>query len=378
MLSQKYIFRMKKKLFHILIITGFTLFFLSSCKNPSNLEDSPESPSPYAAAGEVLVTSHDVTDSDNFSTKFYGNSEGTFVPNPDLSQRASVTGNGILQIPELLVRYPENTFVSRKDYGFSSFKLVTDVFLKTSEWFNGSRSRSVLIRWGGNPDDLSTYIDLVSGKIVTDTDDAELYKLNYPSLVFQIDAPAATIIPDFEGDDFEKTDFSWTEIKPFFSTNSSAQHVVMSSLIDKPFVKWVSGTMPSWFSDLTTVQEFKALKEADLKDFSDWAINAPINQEFFDALENLEFTEDPCSGEAWLFLPMTSSIDLRNHDKVSFSFEFFLKDLFEVYLDAENNPVFVMAAGKTYTDQSGRRHCSPLPIRISYSENIDGFPVDTP
>jgi len=213
---------------------------------------------------------------------------------------------------------------------------------------------------------------------VTDTNDADLFKLDYPSILFQIDAPADTIIPDFNGDDYGQTDFSWTDVKPFFSTNSSAQHVLMSTYVDKPFVKWVEGSMPTWFSTLDTVIEYKNLTGRDLVDFGAWAFSAPVNQDFFDALEMLEFTEDPYSGEAWLFLPMTSSIDLRNHNNVSFSFEFFLKDLFEVYLDSDGNPVFILAAGKTYVDQGGRQHSSPLPIRISYTENSNGYPVDTP
>jgi len=369
---------MKMIQFPIYLITITVLILITACNNPSTSGDSTEDITPYIASGDVLVTAHDVTDTDIFSTQFNGNSQGTFVPRLSLSQRASITGNGVLQIPELLVRYPDKGFVSRKSYDFSSFKLVTDIFLKTSDWFSGSRSRSTLINWGGTPDDLSTYIDLVTGEIITDTIEQDLFKVEYHSVLFQINAPANTIIPDFKGDDYGQTNFSWTDIKPFFSTNSSAQHVLMSTFIDKPFVKWVEGPMPPWFSDLTTVKEFKAFKDFDLRDFSDWAFNAPINQEFFDALNNLNFTEDPYSGEAWLFLPMTSSINLENHNKVSFSFEFFLKDLFEVYFDSENNPVFMLAAGKTYLDQGGRKHSSPLPIRISYAENANGYTVAIP
>jgi len=359
----------------VIVVIILVSLILSSCKNPSAVDDPADNLTPYES---VLVTSHDISATDNFSTRFAGNSEGSFVPSNALFQRASLTGNGVLQVPELLVRYPDKTFVSRKSYRFSSFKLVADVVLKTSEWFNGSNSNSTLIRWGGTPGDLSTYIDLVSGETVTDTNDADLFKLDYPSILFQIDAPADTIIPDFNGDDYGQTDFSWTDVKPFFSTNSSAQHVLMSTYVDKPFVKWVEGSMPTWFSTLDTVIEYKNLTGRDLVDFGAWAFSAPVNQDFFDALEMLEFTEDPYSGEAWLFLPMTSSIDLRNHNNVSFSFEFFLKDLFEVYLDSDGNPVFILAAGKTYVDQGGRQHSSPLPIRISYTENSNGYPVDTP
>ena len=283
-----------------------------------------------------------------------------------------------IDIPDILKRYPDEKYVERHSYSFKSFKLVGDIILKSNDYFlhEGQEvAHSWLLSWGGDPDDLSQYIDLATGELVITEQVSTLVKTVYNSILMQINAPAETIIPDFGEDKYNVTTFSWGDLKPFFSTNSSTQHILLSTYVKEPFVKWVEGPMPDWFYDLETVKDFKLRFGRDLVDFGDWIFSAPINQEFFDGLNRLNFTTDPCSGEAWLFLPLYESIDLTNMDYVSFVFEFFMKDLLETYIDIDGNVTYVLSSSKTYTDQDNRIYYSPLPIAVSYKENTNGFVV---
>ncbi len=369
-----------KRVLTILVMS----FLVLSCRNDiiSNVEETTTTP--YSYDGTVEVTSRDLTGNETFGATFFGNSEGTFIPDDQkVISSKSLAGNAIISIPEILKRYKDKTFTDRKSYSFTSFKLVADIFLKPDVFFDGYPSASTTIMtWGGDGSDLSNYIDLVSGEFNSTTEPDGLFKYNYKSVLIQINAPAETIIPDFKGDVYDKTDFSWTDIKPFWSTEASTQHIIFSTYVTKPFVKWL-GVKSANFDSLSTVHEYyqrqvdaEASNPHELTDFADWAVNAPMNQEFFDEVEALNITEDPHTGEAWLFMPMNNSIDLTNSSKVTFSFELYMKKLFEVYKAADGSYCYMLGASKNFKNKAGELFFGPLPIRISYKENPNGFTVN--
>ena len=91
---------------------------------------------------------------------------------------------------------------------------------------------------------------------------------------------------------------------------------------------------------------------------------------------DLHLEEDPHSGEGTLFLPLNESIDLRGISNVTFSIEFYMKNLFEVLTDEYGNNYFMLSASKNYVTDSGEVFYAPLPIRISYVENENGLTVN--
>lgn len=363
---------------YVILMVGFLL----SC----NIGDKYDGDitNPYSYGGTVEVTSTDLAGNESFGATIFGNSEGTYIPSDSkIMNSKALAGNSIISIPEILQRYKEKTFIEKKSYSFSSFKLVTDIFLKPDIYFTGYANASTsIMRWNGDPDDVSQYIDLVSGEFNSTTEPNGLFQYDYKSVLLQINAPAETIIPDFGNDVYDKTDFSWTDIKPFWSTNSSAQHIIYSTYVKEPFVKWL-GVKSDNFDSLATVQEYyqRQFDAGDpsphtLTDFEDWAFNAPLNQEFFDQIKGLNITEDPNSGEAWLFMPMNQSLDLTSSSKVTFSFELYMKHLFEVFTDNYGDNFYMLGAAKNFKNHAGELFFGPLPVRISYKENPNGFTVD--
>ncbi|KKL86962.1 hypothetical protein LCGC14_1939480 [marine sediment metagenome] len=104
------------------------------------------------------------------------------------------------------------------------------------------------------------------------------------------------------------------------------------------------------------------------------AFNAPLNQEFFDDVSEYNPSEDPSSGEAWLFLPLYDPIDLTIINNVTITFEMFIKDLFEVY-QWEEVKYFVLSKEREYVDSLDRTYYAPLPLRVSYFANPEGLTV---
>ena len=366
-----------RKIFIVLLSVLFVLS-LFNCDG-AGAGDTLNSLSAYNYAGTVEVSSTILAGLESFGAKIFGNSEGTYVPSDQNSDNSrAIGGNAVLTIPDVLKRYPDKTFVDRKSYAFESFKIVADILLKPDVYLNNQAS-STLLSWGGDGSDVTQFIDLVTGEFTTDSNPSNLYKANYNSILLQVNAPAETIIPDFGSDTYGQSAFSWTDIKPFFSTNSSAQHIVFSTYVTEPFVQWL-GVRSEGFESLTTVQE-DYQKQVDagfpnpemLSDFEAWAFSAPLNQEFFDEVSNLNLTEDPNSGEAWLFMPMNQSIDLTDIDAVTFSFELYMKHLLEVYTDDSGDKFYMLGASKNFKNSAGELFFGPLPIRISYKENENGF-----
>mgnify|MGYP001071913917 CR=1 FL=1 len=379
----------------IMIVTAILLSGLGGCDTPlggdqpdggdtsggedtTGIEDAPV----YAYTGTVEVESTILTGAESYAARVFGNSDGTFIPAADAAARA-IAGNAVLQIPDILKRYPELEIAERKSYSFSSFKLVADVLLKPSTFLGDAwNQKATLLTWGGDGSDLSNYIDLVSGEFVTSEPAETLYRTVYNSVLLQINAPAETIVPDFGSDTYPQTAFSWEQVKPYYSTNSSAAHVVYSTYVESPFVTWLGVKSDGWES-LETVQEYYQRQVDDgqpepheLTDFEDWAFNAPLNQEFFDEVANLNLTEDPHSGEAWLFMPLNQSIDLTGISTATFSVELYMTHLFEVFSDDEGQVYYMLGSAKNFRNAAGEYFFGPLPVRISYSENENGFPVD--
>ena len=83
-------------------------------------------------------------------------------------------------------------------------------------------------------------------------------------------------------------------------------------------------------------------------------------------------SEDPNSGEAWVFLPLHQSIDLTRIDNVSFVFEFFMKKLLDVY-QYEGTYYYMLSGGKDYINSNGKSFFAPLPLRVKYFRNKDGL-----
>lgn len=374
---------MRTKQIVILILVGLMLS-LCACGNPAQKFPGSERDEPavlYQYTGTVNVEGREPAISDIGEARIFGNKQGSFTA-AGYSRSASTTFNQTIEIPDLLKRYLQVNAVSKRSYSFKSFRLVTDIILKPDHFIDGECSASIdLVRWGGDPADLSQYIDLATGDFVVTNTPEKLYRTRYDSILFQINAPADTIVPDFEEDSYDKTTFSWTDVKPFFSTNSSAQHVVFSTYVKRPFVKWL-GAKTDGFDSLSTILTYSQRlrnmgfqNPEQIDDFEQWAFSAPLNQEFFDELSRLSLNEDPHSGEAWVFMPMAEPIDLTTMDAVNFSFEFFIHALFNVFTDDQGNTRYMLDASKNYVDQDGQYYYAPLPIRIRYAANQDGFPV---
>jgi hypothetical protein len=368
------------KYFKLLSITvGVLVLFVAifiGCKIQPDFEGDI---SAYTPKGDIIVQADNFDSSAIFTTKLFGDSEGIFTQRSVLSRSVScrdLNDEYYFHCSELLKRFDEEKyFVSYKSYSFSGFKIVADIFIKGDYWWNNSTDlKQSILTWGGDADDLANYVDLATGEFVSTDNSTNIHRGIYTSILIQLNAPAETITPDFGNDEYGILAFSWGDVKPFFSTNSSAQHIILSTYIDKPYAKWLGGEYEG-FSNYITVQEFKDKKGVELRDFEDWAFNAPLNQEFFNAVKSLEHTTDPCSGEAWIFLPLYNPIDLTTISNVSFSFEFFMKDLFEVYFEENGNANFIISVGKSYTDQEGHVYYSPLPIKASYFESENGFPI---
>lgn len=366
---------MKKMIILGVAILG--LMFVGCDTSPATGGEDPIDPvseNPYQLDGTVEVSSSELIGNESFGAQMIGNISGTFSP-VARSARA-IAGNAIITIPDILKRYTDVDFVEKKSYTFSSFKLVADVILKPDHYFTGYTSANTnLLTWGGDGSDISQYIDLVSGEFESTTQPNALFKTVYNSVLLQINAPAATLTPDFGSDIYGQSVFSWSDLKPFYSTTSTAQNIVYSTFVTEPFVKWI-GVKSAGFDNLITVQDFFTRSGHHLTDFGDWAFNAPLNQEFFDEIAALNLTEDPHSGEAWVFMPLKSAIDLTSIDKVTFSFEFYMKHLMEVFKDSNGDPYYMLGSSKNFKNSAGDYFYGPLPIRISYKSNINGFTVD--
>jgi hypothetical protein len=147
-------------------------------------------------------------------------------------------------------------------------------------------------------------------------------------------------------------------------------------------VSWL-GVRSENFESLATVDEYYQRQVDDgqpnphqLVDFEDWAFNAPINQEFFDEVTSLNLTEDPHSGEAWLFMPLNQPIDLTGVSNATFSCELYMKHLFEVFTDTAGQTYYMLGSAKNFRNAAGEYFFGPLPVRISYRENTNGFTVE--
>ena len=357
-----------------LCVLFLTSLIIASCSFFESSQINPLDHSPYGYDGYIKVEPIELTGNELYGSKIFGNSEGTYYLNNSRSTKEVNTDETVLFIPDELKRYPDINFVEKKSYDFKSFKLNADIFfLNDYEYY----SQDFLMRWGGDASDLSTYIDLVTGEIITDDLDS-LYQDVYTTVMIQLNAPAETIVPDFgDEESYDQTTFSWTEVKPFFSTNSSAQHIVLSTYIDQPFVQWAGGKPDNWDS-LESVIKFKELYGDfdSMESFGDWLWGGVLNEEFFTEIAKMEYQEDPYSGEGVLFLPLYEPIDLRGMEHVTFSIEFFMKDLFEVRTDDVGNNYYMLSASKNYVTDAGEVFYAPLPIRISYVENENGFTVN--
>jgi hypothetical protein len=347
-------------------------------ENDTNSQDGddtiPEYKTPYLYDGSVEVISSELSGTESFGVRMIGNTEGNFISAAKSAK--SIAGNTIISIPEILKRYKTVDFVEKKSYSFSSFKLVADIMLKPDHYFSVDSSATTdILYWGGDESDLSQYIDLISGEFKSTTQPYALYKTVYNSVLIQINAPASTILPDFGSDVYDKTAFSWSDLKPFYSTTSSTQNIVYSTYVTEPFVKWI-GVKSANFDSLATVLEHFSRRGRILDDFVDWAYNAIMNQEFFDEIESLNLTEDPHTGEAWIFMPLKSAIDLTAIDKVTFSFELYMKHLMEVYKDAKGRAYYMLGVSKNFKNSDGDYFFGPLPLRISYKSNSNGFTVN--
>ncbi|MBI9106663.1 MAG: hypothetical protein JEZ04_07930 [Spirochaetales bacterium] len=342
--------------------------------------------SPYVGSFNVQAT----VIADSVRAALFGNNNGTFKPAGEsraVSINPRAAGDNTFGANELLRRYTtEELLTELKTYSFTSFKVVADIFLKSS---NGETA--TLLYWGGEDTDLSNYVDLVTGKLESTSEESGLKQTIYETVLIQLNAPAETIIPDF-GDDAalypDITKYSWSDLKPFFSTSSSAQHIIISTFVDKPFAAWLGGD----FEDLDTYQEVQDYNNNPeniypIEDLGAWVFSAPINKNFFEAVAACKPAEDPNSGEAMVFLPMYDAIDLREIDNVSITFEMFMKGLLEVYppipgetraseafVDNQDR-VHVLSSGKTYIDEDGNTYYAPLPIKVSYKANPDGMAV---
>jgi len=361
------------------VIISLLAIFTGCDMSPGDNSGSEGLISAYTVKGDVAVQAETFDSSETFVTKLFGDTEGTFTPK-SISKRnvgsRAADEEYYFQCSNLLKRFDEeDTFVSFESYSFSSFKVVADIFLRGDAWWSGYEDpQRTILNWGGDPEDLSNYVDLATGEFVSTDNSTSIQRSTYTSILIQLNAPAETLIPDFGEDIYEQETFSWEDIKPFHSTSSSAQHIILSTYIDKPFAKWLGGDAAG-IENYTTVQEYNSSHMDEITEFGQWAFSAPLNQEFFDAVKALEHTQDPCSGEAWLFLPLHESIDLTSISNVSFSFEFFMKDLFEVYIDEDSNANYILSVGKSYTDQDENVFYAPLPIKATYFENDDGFSV---
>jgi hypothetical protein len=53
-----------------------------------------------------------------------------------------------------------------------------------------------------------------------------------------------------------------------------------------------------------------------------------------------------------------------------------MKHLMEVFKDADGNSYYMLGAAKNFKNSDGDYFFGPLPIRISYKSNPNGFTVD--
>lgn len=342
--------------------------------------------------GDVSVTSTAVDTSENFGALLFGNSGGAFTP-------AGFGGAPFVSLAEdqpqtfaaseLLRRYtPEELSTELQSYSFSSFKLVADIWLAPT-----SGDQQAILSWGGGETDLSNYVDLATGRLES-TDSFEIDEGVYRSLVMQINAPAETIVGDY-GSDADRypgvAEYSWGDLKPFYSTDSSAQHIIISTFVDRAFAAWLGGENPD-LQQYDYADQYQQETGQTLEDLEQWAMGGPLNQDFFDAVANYAPESNPNSGEAWVFLPMHDPIDVTGMSGVTISFEMFMKGLLEVYepdttaasyedttyFKDGSDRIHVLSSGKTYTDENGHVYYAPLPIRVSYAENANGISVAAP
>lgn len=156
--------------------------------------------------------------------------------------------------------------------------------------------------------------------------------------------------------------------------SSSAQQIIISTFLEEPFAAWLGGEIEG-LQDCQTAKDYEAIHATQLEDLEGWAFGAPLNEEFFQAVAAYQPTEDPGSGEAWVFLPMYDPIDVRGMSSVTVSFEMFIKDLLEVYEADPAAPgyegsddsfrdgadrIHVLSSGKSYTDDDGNIYYAPL------------------
>jgi len=353
---------MKKIVLLILVL----LIFFVSCENPTS--DNPTSDDDPIV--DDPIDNNPSTSVQLKEIRFQKTNEISAVQTV-ISRNILGTGLDIQEALEEPLDGKDLTGMETTTYGFTQFQFIADIFLRSDASDDKDNSYFSLLRWGGDPDDLTKYIDLVAGRVVDDGETVELPKVRFDSIVLQVNAPGDTIIPDFAGD-YSETSYSWGELKPFFSTNSSAQTILLSTYVDTPVVKWVEGDTPEAFATSQTVLDYNN-KHPDnpLEDLGGWVYNSqiPLNQEFFDILENTLYSADPHSGEAWLILPLNEALDFTQYSSsVTINFDFFLADMMEVHSLSDESKVFMLSGSKEYTDTDGNKYYSPFPVKITAQE----------
>lgn len=293
-------------------------------------------------------------------------------------QASGEAGGGLAIQDALSEPLDGKTVTSTATYSFSEFRFVADIFLRAATLSDSGTAMYEILSWGGDPDDLTRYIDLVTGKVFDDEQQKEIPQMRFDSITLQINAPGDTIVPDFEGDAWPgmPTTFNWTDVKPFSSTSSSAQRFLLSTYIDTPMVKWIqdnSGQVPAELASIPLIAEYNEMSEEPITCLADWATSSlPLTEEFFNLLKTHEYESDPYSGEAWVFLPLNQAIDFSSVEgDVAVEFDFRLDSMFEVHTITDGSNIPMLSGTKAYTDSDGFVRYSPFPARVSVIELSD-------